>query len=149
MSTAAFSQVKSIEKKFVEDSYKKIKLEESLKTKASFTSDSVLMKQYIKFNKEPTQANYVQYKERVAMSTLMRDIRIVITVKTDNPGAVVKYKPIASFEAFTGENPTNNCQLKLPISHCIFWTERNGKKTSNEVVYHLTDDTEITIEEFK
>lgn len=125
---------------FVNKSYEKV-LQQS--------SDEELKKRYDSYIQNPDSKNFSLYEKRTTEVSLMKDIMVTVKITTAKEGALVRYKPLDGSEPFTGNEPTNNCILKLPLGYCIIWTERGGTRTSNARTILVIDDETVFIEEIQ
>lgn len=118
----------------------KVFVEKTFTKSRDFSDDDALKKTYDTYKEKQTDKNFQKYEKRAKEVSWAKDIEVIITITTATPGAIVKYKPIDGAEPFTGSQPTNSCQLKLPLGYCIIWTERNGHRTSENNKILVIDD---------
>ncbi len=109
--------------------------------------NEALQKLYNDYKNAPDSLNRANLLDKMMLESYIRDIRYRVHILTQQPGAMVRYKSKIDPAIYLSTRPTNDCVIELPIGTCIFWTERDGKRTSNQVTYVILGDLTIFIEE--
>ncbi len=108
--------------------------------KAFKTLDSL----YSVFFEQHTAESLQNVESKIASVSLDNDVLLDVKFTTKRGGATIKYLSVKDNVPTSCNQTTNNCIAKLPIGKCAFWSERNGKRTSD--VYLKTFDENRTFE---